>query len=182
MTLILPHTIQNKHGEKLIFHRIESEPDGDRLIVENFVSPNAGPPMHVHFQQEESLTVVSGKIGYQMLGQEAQYAGPGDTIEFRRGVPHRFWNAGTDTLNCMGWVKPVNTFMFFLGGIYNAIDNSKSPQPELFDSAYLLHRYRREYDMLEIPAFVKKVVFPIAYGLGTVLGKYRKFQNAPQPL
>ena len=90
--------------------------------------------------------------------------------------------AGTDTLNCMGWVKPANTFVFFLSGVYTAMNNSASPQPEIFDSAYLLRRYRREYDMLEIPPFVKKVIFPAAYGLGTLLGKYRKFRDAPQPM
>ena len=117
MTNTLPHTIQSKSGEKLIFHRIETEPDGDRLIVENFIDPNSGPPMHVHFQQEKGFTVVSGKIGYQVLGQEAQYAGPGDTLEFQRGVSHRFWNAGTDTLHCMGWIKPANNFVFSLSGV-----------------------------------------------------------------
>ncbi len=178
----LPHTIQSKNGEKLIFHRIENEPDGDRLIVENFVDPNAGPPMHVHFQQDEGFTVVSGQIGYQVLGEEIQYAGPGSTLEFKRGVPHRFWNAGTTTLHCTGWIKPANTFVFFLSGVYTAMNNSRTPQPEIFDSAYLLRRYRREYDMLEIPAFVKKMVFPVVYALGKVLGKYRKFRNAPQPL
>lgn len=177
-----PLTLQNKHGEQLVLHRIEQEPDGDRLIVENFIRPNAGPPMHVHFQQDEGLRVLSGKIGYQVLGQEPQYAGPGDTVEFKRGVPHKFWNAGTETLNCMGWVKPVNTFPFFISGVYEAINNSASDRPEFFDGAYLLHRYRREYDMLEIPRFVKKIVFPIAYRLGSLLGKYRKFEGAPQPL
>lgn len=68
----LPHTIQSKSGEKLIFHRLEAEPDGDRLIVENFISPNSGPPMHVHFQQNEGFTVVSGQIGYGL--KEAELA------------------------------------------------------------------------------------------------------------
>lgn len=66
----LPHTIQSKSGEKLIFHRLEAEPDGDRLIVENFISPNSGPPMLVHFQQNEGFTVVSGQIGYGLKESE----------------------------------------------------------------------------------------------------------------
>lgn len=182
MTYQLPHTIESHDGEKLVFERLETEHDGDRLFCKNYIAPNAGPPMHVHFQQDESLTVVSGKMGYEVPGQTAQYAGPGETVLFRRGVPHRFWNAGDDTLHCSGWIKPANSIVFFLDGIYAARNKNKTEQPELFDGAYLMHRYRREYDLLQIPGFVKKVIFPTVYGLGRLLGKYRKFQDAPKPL
>ena len=69
-----PHSIENCIGEKIIFKEIQQEPDGDRLIIENFVIPGIGPVMHTHLLQEESLTVKKGKIGYQLLGQPAQYA------------------------------------------------------------------------------------------------------------
>ncbi len=173
-----PHTIQNKHGEKLTFLRME----GQRVIVENFVQPNAGPPMHVHFFQDECLTVVKGKIGYQIQGQAPQFAGPGDSVLFKRGVPHRFWNASDDVLHCEGWVDPVENFIFFLTNIYVAIDQGKGNQPEIFDSSYLNWRYRREFDMTEIPRFVKTVIMPVTYFVGRLLGKYEKFKNAPQPL
>jgi hypothetical protein len=42
-----------------------------------YVKPGAGPAMHVHFKQDESLTVVSGQLGYQVLGKEPQMAGVG---------------------------------------------------------------------------------------------------------
>lgn len=173
-----PHTIQNKHGEKLTFLRME----GQRVIVENFVQPNAGPPMHVHFSQDECLTVVKGKIGYQIQGQSPQFAGPGETVLFKRGVPHRFWNAGDDVLHCEGWVDPAENLIFFLTSIYVAIDQGKGNQPEIFDSSYLGWRYRREFDMTETPGIVKKVIMPVTYFIGLLLGKYEKFKNAPQPL
>lgn len=178
----LPHRIQGPTGEVLIFQRIEPEADGDKLICENFVAPMAGPPMHVHFLQDEALTVVSGKMGYQIMGEAPQYAQPGESVVFKRGVAHRFWNAGTDTLNCTGWVKPANSLVFFLDAIYAAQNKTGTDRPELFDAAYLTHRYRSEYEMMDIPPVVKKVVMPIVYGLGVVLGKYRKFRHAPQPL
>ncbi|MBC7776519.1 MAG: cupin domain-containing protein [Phycisphaerae bacterium] len=173
-----PHTIQNKHGEKLTFLRME----GQRVIVENFVQPNAGPPMHVHFFQDESLTVVSGKIGYQIHGQEPQYAGPGETLVFKRGIPHRFWSAGDNVLHCTGWVDPAGNLIFFLTNIYAAIERGKNHQPEMFDGSYLSWRYRREFDMTEIPSFVKKVIMPVTYFIGLLLGKYEKFKTAPQPI
>jgi hypothetical protein len=49
----------------------------------------------------------------------------------------------------------------------------------MFDAAYLLRRYSSEYDMTEIPKFVKKVVIPITYFAGRILGKYKHFKDAP---
>ncbi|MES2650060.1 MAG: cupin domain-containing protein [Bacteroidota bacterium] len=182
MNYTYPHTIQNVTGEKLIFKALLPEPDGDKLLVENFVTPNSGPPMHTHFLQDEALTVVEGKIGYQVQGKPAQFAGVGETVLFRRGVPHRFWNAGEEILHCTGWVKPANTLVFFLSSIYEAQNKSGSEQPEKFDGAYLLTRYKSEFDMAEIPAFVKKVILPITYQVGKLLGKYKHFEDAPEPV
>jgi len=84
-----PHTIDNGHGERLTFVRRVPGRNGDRLEVENIVKPGAGPPLHVHHQQEESLTVVDGKIGYQRLGEPERFAGPGESVTFAAGQVHR---------------------------------------------------------------------------------------------
>ena len=34
--------------------------------------------------------------------------------------------------------------------------------------------------MLEMPSVVREVVIPVVYFVGTVLGKYRKFKDAPE--
>ncbi len=182
MTYNYPHTIENSTGEKLIFLSVQKEADGDRVLVENIVQPKHGPPMHTHYMQDESLTVIKGRMGYQILGQESQYADEGATIEFKRGTPHRFWNAGDTVLNCKGWVKPANSIEFFLSSIYAAQLKSGSERPEAFDAAYLITKYKREYDMHELPVFVKKVIMPITYRIGQLLGKYKKFADAPKPL
>jgi quercetin dioxygenase-like cupin family protein len=182
MKITYPHTIENNLGEKIIFHSVQKEPDGDRVIVENFVTPGHGPIMHTHFLQDESLTVIKGKIGYQVMGQEKQYANEGETVLFKRGIPHRFWNAGDDILICNGWIKPANTIVFYLSAIYDAQKRSGSPQPEKFDAAYLLTRYSKEYDVPEIPAFVKKTIMPMTLIVGRMLGKYKKFEDAPEPV
>ena len=182
MSYKFPHIIENSIGEKLIFKELVHEPDGDRVLVENYVKPKSGPPMHTHFLQDESLTVVKGRIGYQVQGEQPHYADPGQTVLFTRGTPHRFWNAGDDILHCTGWVKPANTIVFYLSSIYAAQNKSGTHRPETFDAAYLLTRYASEYDMAELPLFVKKVIIPITYYIGRILGKYRHFKNAPAPV
>jgi quercetin dioxygenase-like cupin family protein len=182
MEISYPHIIENCIGEKLIFKEIQKEPDGDRLLVENYVTPGHGPLMHTHWLQDESLTVVNGKIGYQVQGQPAQWAGEGETILFKRGVPHRFWNAGQEVLHCKGWLKPANTIIFFLSSIYAAQNKSGKAEPEVFDGTYLITRYSTEYDLPEIPRFVKGITMPLTYYLGRFLGKYKHFRDAPEPV
>jgi len=182
MQITFPHIIENCIGEKLIFQSLEKEPDGDRLVGENFVAPGIGPLMHTHWLQDESLTVLKGKIGYQVQGQPEQFAGEGETVLFKRGTAHRFWNAGTGILHCKVWVKPANTFVFFITSIFAAQNKSGSARPEMFDAAYLMTRYASEYDLTEIPVFVKKIVIPLTYYTGKILGKYGHFKDAPTPV
>ena len=182
MTISYPHTIENCIGEKLIFKEIQKEPGGDRVLVENYVTPGNGPVMHTHWLQDEALTVIKGQLGYQIQGQQKKYAGEGETVLFRRGIAHRFWNDGQEVLHCKGWLKPANSIVFFLTSIYAAQNKSGKAQPEQFDAAYLIKRYATEYDLPEIPKFVKKTIIPITYRIGKLLGKSTHFKNAPDPV
>lgn len=176
----LPHTIENCIGERLTFKSIDHS--SNRLHVESFCKPGAGPIMHTHLQQDECITVISGTIGYTIAGEEEKFAGPGESILFERGVPHKFRAAGNEVLHCEGWVQPANTLVFFLSSVYATQNKTGSHKPEAFDGAYLMNRYASEYDMPEIPGFVKKLVFPVQVFIGKLLGKYDHFKNAPQPL
>jgi quercetin dioxygenase-like cupin family protein len=181
MNYQFPHSIENCLGEKLVFLQMEEGPGGSRVLVENFVQPGFGPPMHTHFLQEETLTVVKGRIGYLVKGQQPQFAEAGATVVFKPGVPHRFWNAGDDVLHCKGYITPAHTIVFFLSSIYAAQNKTGSAKPDMFDGAYLLKRYAAEYDM-ELPWLVKKVIIPITYYTGKLLGEYDHFKDAPAPV
>jgi hypothetical protein len=144
------------------------------------VQPNAGPPMHVHYRQEECVTIVAGKIGYQELGGEKKYAGPGETVLFKAGVPHKFWNAGSEPLIGKGYITPADNIVYFLSEIYKS-SNENGGRPGLYDSAFLLNCYKSEFAMLEIPGFVQKILFPVVLFFGNLFGKQRKFADAPAP-
>lgn len=177
-----PHTIVSGGGERLTMLRYVEDGQGGMIECENEVAPNAGPPMHVHWKQEESLTVVEGRMGVEIQGQEPVFYGPGDTATFNRGVYHRFWNDGDTPLRCTGWVKPALNFEYFLSSIYDSMQENGGHRPGAFDSAFLLKRYRSEFDMTSIPPFVKKVIFPITLAVGKMKGKHKKFANAPEPV
>lgn len=174
-----PHTINNGAGEELTFVRLVRSENGEMLEVENRVQPGSGPPMHIHRLQDESITVVAGKLGAQVAGRSATFHGPGETITFYRGVAHRFWNAGEDVLICKGWVTPAHNLVYFLTRIYESTKANGSHRPSTFDGAYLQMKYRSEFDLVEIPDFVKKVMFPVVVAFGKLFGKHRKFADAP---
>ncbi|MES2522428.1 MAG: cupin domain-containing protein [Gemmatimonadota bacterium] len=177
-----PHTIDNGHGERLTFVRRIDDAQGGRLEVENIVAPGLGPVMHVHHYQTEALTVKRGRIGYQRPGGEAHFAGPGETVTFPAGDPHKFWNAGADDLECTGYIAPVDNIEYFLSGIFASQRAAGSMRPNVFDAAYLARRYRSEFGMLEIPDPVQKYLFPLFIAIGRVLGRYAKYADAPAPV
>ncbi len=182
MRFTYPHTIDNGAGERLTFLRRVPGDRGDRLEVENVVAPGAGPPMHVHLHQDEALTVVEGRIGYERPGRPPRFAGPGETVVFAAGDAHRFWNAGDGDLRCTGYVEPADSIEYFLGEIYASVRRRGDGRPDPWDAAFLAHRYRGEFTMVAIPAPVRTFVLPLQVALGTLLGRYRKYAGAPEPV
>ena len=177
-----PHTIDNGAGERITFLRRVPTPAGDRLEAENVVTPGAGPPMHIHRHQVEAMTVLSGRIGYQRLGEPEQFAGPGATVAFKAGGPHRFWNAGSEELHVTGYIEPADNVEYFLTELYASTRRNGGTRPDPFDAAFLIRRYRSEFTMLAIPVVVQRLVFPLQVALGTLLGKYRRYADAPEPV
>jgi len=175
-----PHTIENGAGEKLTFLRVVESPDGDIIEVESEVQPGQGPPMHVHFKQSETLTVVKGKMGIQRPNGKPEYFSDGETSTFEAGDAHRFWNAGTELLICKGYAKPPHNIEYFLTELYKSTKANGGKRPGQFDGSYLLNHFKTEFDMLEIPGFVKKVIFPVVLFFGKLSGKHKKFADAPE--
>jgi quercetin dioxygenase-like cupin family protein len=178
-----PHTIDNGAGERLTFVRRVAGQRGDRIEAESTVtSPGAGPPMHAHLHQEEGFTVLEGRIGYQRGTDAPQFASPGESVVFRMGEPHKFWNAGDGPLRFGGYIEPADNAEYFLTALFDSTKRAGGRRPDLFEAAFLTRRYRSEFVMLEIPTAVQRVVFPVLVLLGHLLGKYKRYADAPAPL
>jgi len=177
-----PHTIENGAGERVTFVRRVAGPRGERLEVENVVQPGSGPPMHTHRHQTEALTVQAGRIGYQRPDGDPEFAGPGKTVTFAAGEPHRFWNAGEGELRCTGWIEPPDNIEYFLTEFYASARRSGGGRPDPFDAAFLVHHFRSEFALHAVPAVVQLVIFPLQVLLGRMLGRYARYADAPSPI
>ena len=137
--------------------------------------------MHVHYGQDEAMTVISGKIGYEVPDEGKKFAGPGETLLFKAGIPHKFWNAGTDLLHCKGYISPPGNAVYFLSQLFKS-SNENGGRPGMYDAAFLLDRYKSEFGMLEIPSLIQKTLFPLVLFFGKIMGKHKRFKDAPPPL
>lgn len=174
-----PRTIDSGGGQRITL--LARRHDGARewLDVENEVAPRAGPPMHVHLGQDESVTVVHGRLGYVLAGQQPQFAGAGETVTFPRGVAHRFWNAGDDVLRCTGRISPPLRFEYFMTALYRSTAEHGGKRPGLFDLAFLLHHFESENAMVGLPAPLRKGLLPMLRTIGKLTGRYEKYRDAP---
>lgn len=67
-----------------------ADTDGGMAVFEQLgQSPNGGPPLHIHPQQDELFHVLEREYRFQ-VGNERFLCASGDTIFLPRGVPHAF--------------------------------------------------------------------------------------------
>lgn len=177
-----PRTIDNGAGERLTFIGCRTDPDGrEYLDVSSEVSPGSGPPMHVHNLQTESITVDEGRIGYAIGNGREQFVGPGETVQFRPGEAHRFWNAGAESARIHGWVSPPHNFEYYLTQTFDSMERTgKAPNP--LDMAFLVGRYHSEFGGRPIPPLVERFVFPLMRLVGRLTGRYARYVDAPEPV
>lgn len=78
-------------GTKTVFRATGASTQGAYVEVEQTYPPDsAPPPLHLHPQQEERFTVLSGSLR-AVLGDVTHDLSPGDQIDVPRGMPHRMW-------------------------------------------------------------------------------------------
>ena len=76
------------------------------------VSPNNGPPPHIHSREDESFFVLEGEIEFQ-VGDKKITARPGTFIQGPRGIPHSFKNNTQLPARMLGFVTPAGFENFF---------------------------------------------------------------------
>ena len=84
-------------GETIVIRRGADETEGALLAWDLFLAPGGRvPSIHVHPEQEERFTVLSGVMRFRVRGRSAILTS-GETAVVPAGAAHSFANAGRET-------------------------------------------------------------------------------------
>ncbi len=94
-------------------HKVDAHRLGGRLLVmESRVAPGALLPPHTHTREDECSYVISGSVVFQ-VGDEIVTAEAGSYVTKPRGVPHAFWNAGSEPARVMELHVPATFASYY---------------------------------------------------------------------
>jgi quercetin dioxygenase-like cupin family protein len=164
--------LENRHtGEVLVMRRLRDAQGQIVLSLDGTLPPGtSGPPLHVHFHENEEGIVKAGTLGAQ-IGTDKFVVPAGGTVVLPAGRPHRWWNAGDDLLEFSGHVVPVDLDRY-LQAVF-AVLNASNGRPPIFYLAHVLWRHR-DTQLLSIPPpAIQRILLPVVLIIGRILGKYR---------
>ncbi len=168
-----PLVLTDRHtGERLELRRLFV--DGEECLeIRGSLPPRSeGPPLHVHYLEDEEGRVEAGVLTAQ-VGGEVVRVEAGGTARLPRDVPHRWWNEEDEELRFVGLARPVVDLDRYLQAAFEVVNAGPPGRPPLFWIAHVMHRHRRTQAMLQLPWIVRTLLVPLLVGLGTALGKYR---------
>ena len=97
-------------------------------VMEATLLPNAGPPPHVHHNEDETMFVLSGEITF-FLGDTTKILKKGDFVFAPKGIPHHFKNTGTEDAILLETASPAGIELFFEAAGHPLPDRDAPPLP-----------------------------------------------------
>jgi mannose-6-phosphate isomerase-like protein (cupin superfamily) len=165
--------LRNRHtGETLALRR---QRRGGQLELElkgSLPPHQEGPPMHIHFLEQEEGRVVAGRLSADVGGRRVDL-GPGEAVRLPPGVAHRWWNEGDEALVFEGHTFPVADLDRYLQAMFEVMNAGAPNRPPLFYLAHVALRHRRTQAALVMPLPLQAVLFRVVVAVGTLLGRYR---------
>ncbi len=165
--------VENRHtGERLEMRRVvrNGQPS---LALHGTQPPHPdGPPLHLHVYEVEEGHVVTGTLATEIDGRQGT-AITGDSVRFPAGLPHRWWNAGDETLVVDGYATPLVDLDRYLHAVFEVLNAGPAGRPPLFYLAHLAWRHRRTQVVQFMPRPLQAIVLPLIVLVGTLLGRYR---------
>jgi mannose-6-phosphate isomerase-like protein (cupin superfamily) len=159
-------------GERVRFIHTAADTHGELLETEQWLAPGGSAGvLHVHPEQEERFTVISGALRVRIAGTQREY-GPSESAFVPSGTAHVFENASSGTTHFRGEVRPaLRTEEFFERLASLAQQNAATPEKRLspMTLAPLISEYRREVALPRLPALVQHA----AIGLLCALARRR---------
>jgi mannose-6-phosphate isomerase-like protein (cupin superfamily) len=165
--------LENRHtGERLALRRVVSGNEVSLELKGSLPPHREGPPMHIHFVEDEEGQIMSGTLSAVVDGRQLT-VGPGESTSIPRGIAHRWWNAGNEPVVFEGHARPAVDLDPYLQAVFEIMNAGPDGLPPLYYMAHLALRHRHTQAVLIMPRPIQAVLFRVIVAIGTVLGRYR---------
>jgi mannose-6-phosphate isomerase-like protein (cupin superfamily) len=165
--------LENRHtGEWLSLRRVQRGNEV-RLELSGSLPPHReGPPLHIHFAEDEEGRVASGTLSAVVDGRRMT-VGTGGSVRLPRGSVHRWWNEGDEVLVFEGYVQPVVDLDRYLQAVFEVLNASPVGRPSLFYIAHVSLRHRHTQALALMPRPLQAALFRVVVVIGILMGRYR---------
>jgi mannose-6-phosphate isomerase-like protein (cupin superfamily) len=157
-------------GERLVFELTAQDTGGAYTLFDTYVEPGGSvASAHVHPFQTEIFTVVSGRLGVKR-GREKLELGAGEVAMIDPGMPHKFWNAGDDTLCFRAEVRPALQFESLIETMFGLAADGKTNKKGMPNPLRLAVIARYHFDHVRLPV-VPHALQKAALVMGAPIGR-----------
>lgn len=144
---LLPHIVApgeaavhgSLEGEKTHILLSGQETGGAYALILDEAPPGAGPPLHIHHNEDETFYILQGTLTVQ-VNEERLTLTAGMTAFLPRGIPHTYANLGAETVRYLGVVTPAGLENFFA----EVTPLASETEPDMATIIALAARYKVE--------------------------------------
>jgi quercetin dioxygenase-like cupin family protein len=141
------------HGEPSFFDKIAGSDVGGRLsVLEVKTPPAAGPPIHIHLEQNEWMYLLEGSFGL-VCGNDKTVLHTGDSFMAPKGIPHSYVVLGDKPARHLNIYDPAGEIEAFFRDYEKNHPPGAHPTPEETAAQEKHYRIRVVGPPLKIEAF-----------------------------
>lgn len=122
-------------AEKVTIIVSGEQTNGEYSLTHITEPPKAGPPLHIHNDDDESFYILKGDVCFY-IGDEIINASTGDYVFAPKGIPHRFL-AGSEEAELIVRSEPANFDALVKKFGIPISKDEKLPQVKEFSSEYI---------------------------------------------
>jgi mannose-6-phosphate isomerase-like protein (cupin superfamily) len=113
-------------GDTYTFKAVGADTKGALTLFEGTVSPQLGPPLHIHHREDEFYYVLEGEFEIHD-GDRTFMASAGSFVHIARGTLHRFKNVGATPAKMLVLFTPAGMENFFFEAGLPAQEGGSAP-------------------------------------------------------
>jgi quercetin dioxygenase-like cupin family protein len=168
-------------GERLVFQMTSHDTGGEYVRFETIVEPGGSvAAAHVHPYQTERFEVVSGTLGVKARRERKELAA-GESVVIEAGTPHKFWNAGEDTLRFVAEVRPALQFESLIETMFGLAADGKTNRKGMPNPIRLAVIANHHFDVARLPVvphWLQKAALAMGAPIGKALGYRPTYEGA----